>query len=259
MQMNTLFRGLIILVFCSISFNCVRYSHDSEKVKLPEWFWKTPRTTGVLYAVGYSDPYEYPESSFEEAFNNAAERLWYDRECRIINNKITIDTPGLALPSARIFKVQADTNGLAEFKNSVYHLDSAYTESIVVVLVGTAKTKLKKKLAASPKIKKIDRIKIPKHIAATLYTEKYAYETSSWMELEAECRRKLANLVYTELSNQRVSINEGRFNTTDTKTDIRLSQIQTIYRAIDKDTGARWIKIAVPISNIQILSDNFKQ
>lgn|GEM_PF-4865771 len=247
---------LFFIAFNIVTLICNCYSKDKKELRLPNWFWETPETPGVLYAVGYSDPYEYAESSFKEAFDNAAERLWYDQNCRIINKMISMDTPGFDFPAARVFKIKTDTSGLADFKRTIYHLDSLYTKHIVVVLVGTATVKIKSRLMVSPSINEVDLNERKNQVSATMYTDQYAFETSSWMELEAECRRKLANIICTELSNQRIMINEAVFSTTDIKTDIILSQIQTIGRAVDKNTGARWIKVSVPISYIRIPAEN---
>jgi len=223
----------------------------AEDLCLPAWFWNTPLANSQLIAVGYSTPYYTPQSSYNEAFNVAAQRLWFDRNCHITAKRIALSEPGVYLPIAKSLTIEKDTTGFSAFRKNLVRLDSTWTDRLVVMLVSTHPLpNLDSHLQSSPTILKPADYKHPDYIFATAYQPEYAYESSSWLELEIEARRNLAQNADSRIRVLRKRAPLVHETVIDGVSSVCFTNIQTIARAVDEATGARWILVSVHTSNV---------
>ena len=200
---------------------------------MPAWFWDTPSINGIQLAVGYSLPHIESEHAYDEAFHDAAWRLFCDKRCRIFGEKGTASSPEGTMQMGSTMRMEVDSTGFSAFSRKLARLDSMVTESMRIMLVATSEVQVDKQRVHFPRLKINGSTGYFGIGAAPLYY----HLSSSWIEAEREAREQLAIDAHSELKGTTEAVDEQMLHTIVTKTDVTLSDIQTIHRRIDYING----------------------
>jgi len=223
--------GLLqILMVSSIVLSMGSSVHGEDDLLLPGWFWDTPVSDEISFAVGYSNAYIESDHAFGEAFEDAVLRLFTDIHCHIKGEKASASSPGGTMHMGSTIQLVSDTTGLAAFREQVVRLDSVRTPEMLIMLVSTRQIKINRKLTKQPGNPETEN-GVP--CSAPLYM----HQSSSWIEAERQARIEIA----TGISSVVKVIDrkqDGRVTKTIvTATDVMLTNVQTIHRRIDWKNG----------------------
>lgn len=213
--------------------------------ELPAWFWKTPEVVGVSFAVGYSAVYEDLQHSFDEAFNDAAWRLYTDLDCRIAGESALSHDAGGAMSLGDNFHFEVDTAGYEGFRASIARIDSFANDMIAVVIVATREVEVDQRVVPSPALPESGGISISRFITAAGVAPLYYYEASSWIEAEHRARIDLALSISSKVKSLKQGIDDISLSTTVIGTEVHFRNIQTFKRVLDKVSGHHWVFVGV--------------
>lgn len=217
----------------------------AEPLNLPAWFWQPPQAGDAPVAVGYARPYRYPASSYEEAFDDAARRLWQDRSCTIRAAKASMKTGPEVLSLGSIAQIEADTSGFAVFQANLVRLDSCWTDRLVLMLVGSKDIpELKRDRMPSPD-HETDTATDPDFLKATGIASTYRFLTTSWLEAERWARRNLALYVQSTVKSYAVTHNQQNIATQTIESVIAFRDIKTLLRTYDPQMGECRVVVGV--------------
>lgn len=215
----------------------------SQPVNLPSWFWAPPVSGNVLQAVGYSIPYYSMQSSYDEAFHDAARRLFTDMFCRVKGGRAMFSTPEGFFAAGNNISFEVDSAALEQFERSLIRVDSAATENLVVMLVATGELEAKQKKTHAHGFPDMEDYQCPGCLTGLGMGQLYLYESSSWEEAERSARIELAlgSMVRQKSLDKRT---ESLSNTTiSLETDVLLQNVQTVARGVDPVTGSKIVVV----------------
>jgi len=227
-----------------------------EGPTLPSWFWDTPQIEGVPIAVGYASPYYQMDSSYSEAFEEAVKQLWVDRKCKITAKTGFFSIGDETFHMGGTYDVEADTSGFAGFKASCVRIDSCWTDSLVLILVGTDWIKVDRSLIPPPEG---DWLNLPSHFQADApeyyygqgVATEYFKAAFSWRAAEQNARRNLAFSAITHFRSEQLTLNERMSRTTDMSSEAVFHDIQTVARRWDEKFRAYSVVVAAPKAGIE--------
>ena len=209
--------------------------HASEPIMMPAWFWQTPVEPGVLLSVGYSTPYANISSSYQEAYDSAAWRLFVDCESHVIGGRAMLETPEGMMSAGSKFDFIVDSSAFEGFAKSLVRIDSAATIELVVMLVGTKKIEVDTDWTIDPGLPELSAFKKEGYFVSLGTGQDYHYQSSSWEEAERSARREMA-LTFSEIKILEKDVNFYSSGTFLIETDIWLHNVQTLARSIDPET-----------------------
>ena len=232
----------LFINICIVSLFVLK-SEAGKPVKMPVWFWETPQSSQTALCVGYSIPYDNIQSSYNEAFEDAAWRLFVDRGSHITGGRAMLETPEGMMAAGGKFTFLVDSSAFEGFSKSLVRIDSAVTADLVVMLVGNQMTEVDQKWEKNPGKPDIAHWKQSSSVVAQGMGERYLYESSSWQEAERTAREEaalLANSVLKILEKRSLWISQSVYLT---ETDVYLWNVQTIARGIDTVSGSKIVII----------------
>jgi hypothetical protein len=206
---------------------------ELEPVLMPVWFWDTPRMGGISFAVGYSPLHQESDHAYQEAFQDAAWRLFCDRQCHIYGEKGIASSPEGTMQMGSTIRIEVDSTGFSAFSGRLVRLDSLATTTMRVILVGTAEVVIDKARISVPDFEITD----PEKNLGLGSAPIYYHESSSWIEAEREARIQLALDAHAEFMGSSETADEMILQTAVTKTDVALTGIQTLHRRIERTQG----------------------
>ena len=221
--------SLLAIILIALGKNSDRDNH-----LLPAWFWDTPVIEGTSLSVGYSQPYIDSDHAYEDAFKDAAMRMFTDRMSCVRGERAIATVPDGVMQMGSTIHQETDTTGFGDFCKILVRLDSARTTTLRTMLVSTSHIEINKELIAPP------------GTAAEITTGSrtsvglapfYLLESSSWIEAERNGRIELAIGISSEMRIVDKKQDDQAIKTIVTKTDVILSNVQTLHRRIDRDTG----------------------
>jgi len=221
----------------------------SAEDNLPAWFYLPPQQPGILCEVGYADPYYVPSSSYNEAFEDAAMRLWANRHCIIqVEAAAATHHDDTRLLGGR-YAVEFDTIGYSEFKSQLVRIDSCWTDRIVVMLVANDLISVNSSLIESP-----DSLFLNQYSTDWVYGQgtapEYYHMKSTWLEAEKYARRNLA-FCANSLMDIWVITNELYYNRYSTRrARIEIRNMNVIRRYVDKSGKGFVVVLRAPRVNI---------
>ena len=156
----------------------------------PEWFWRMPVKEGAYFAVGYAPSSPYLSSAVEYAVKQAKIELCREMGFEVKAEGGVVATPyGDAWIEGRFEEIVDTTR-----KFNFYVLDTAITENMVLVLVGTVKD-IPSLFSPPDNWWK----EAPQGEYAVGVAPAYYYEMSSWLEAEKTARKNLAQFIHCEI------------------------------------------------------------
>lgn len=211
--------------------------------RLPAWFWTPPSGSEVECRVGYAGEYEHPESSYREAFEDAARRLWRDRCCRIEVRSGALTLHGETMSLDIGYRITADTADFAAFRETLVRLDSCWTDSLVVMLVGTDRIELDRRMIEAPPLP------VEFHGTAGVgygigAAPAYYHGTSSWREAELGARLDLALNANSTLDVRRRLRDKLYGNLTVRSAGVVAREITVLQRFYDRERGHYMVIVA---------------
>lgn len=222
---------------------------SAEPMRLPAWFWETPPVEGGQATVGYASPYYTRASSFDEAFNDAATRLWADQDCRIAVQTGSSTHGDQLMHMGSVIRIESDTTGFGAFKETLVRVDSCWTDDLVVMLVSTRACSAPAQRVSSPNDK-------PQQAAGTIQSEgispQYRFIASSWRQAEQESRKHLALTANPQIQTLQKSRDERLHYTSAISSEISVRGIRTIARRWDSENDVFSVIINAPRNAIVV-------
>lgn len=215
--------------------------------ELPPWFTRPGDSAGM--AVGYSRPYFIPQSSYDEAFEDASRRLWADRDCIIQATSASVTSGGRTTHMGGVYEVLVDTTGYAAFSESLLRVDSLWTGNLVAMLVDLPEIRDSNPdnlgpSAASPS----------DWYTASYEVPLYHYWTSSLLEAEALARKELTFYTAVHVRGEQRVLNDLMLKTVDLQARTHFRGIRTLTREIDPVGGTCRITVGVPPEGVHLLA-----
>ncbi|MFH0882503.1 MAG: hypothetical protein V2A56_05930 [bacterium] len=242
-------RLALMLTACLI---CLSPVLAQSPLNLPSWFWNPPGNPDTKTAVGYSRPYYYPASSYDEAFEDAALRLWQDQECTIRAAMGSVTTGPETMSMGGIADIQSDTTGFSIFKDGLVRIDSCWSEELVLMFVGTKQVKVTRTLIPPP-AEVLTYPNSDNYIIAKSTAEAYHFKTSSWQAAERYARRNLALAANSQIRSLRSTQNLRMRKVITIESTVHFYNISTLGRFVDAATGACIVEIGVNRNDISIV------
>jgi len=225
--------AILVLLICTYQFAVAGKKHKKHEPPLPVWFWDTPQINNGLLTVGYSKSYIESKHAYQDAFLDGAWRLFCGKQSRIAGEKAIASSPsGMSHMGSTIREI-ADSTGFSRFCKRIVRIDSAATPTLRVILIGTRKIDVDQTLMTSPPEPNINLSRSVSQGCSKMYE----FEYSSWLEAERKARNSLATGISIEQECLEASTQDNAFKTIVTKTDILLTNVQTIHRRFNRKNG----------------------
>lgn len=213
--------------------------YGADPPLLPGWFWDPPP---VACAVGYAPPYADLSKAYQEAFEDAAWRMFRDRGCRIAGERGLMTTGNDAILMGGTVDFVVDSSGFEAFKMELVRIDSLAVPGLALVLITLAPVDVDRNLVPSPDNAAGSRSD-PGFSATSGEAEAYFFEISSWQEAERAARMQAAFEISTQRRDVAILIDDRRIETTAEGTNAWLQSLRTVSRRIDPQTGCRQVRI----------------
>jgi len=220
-------------------------AQDEGTYLMPEWFWVTPEKEGSLFAVGYARCYYTIQTSYDEAFQDAAWRLFINTESRVVGERGMTRTPRGMFSAGSTMKFVVDSTRFDTFAGTLVRIDSATTDELVVMLLGTNKLSLKRRPKPSPAIPQPSDFERNGFMVLVGSSTRYRYEASSWKDAERNARVEAAVTLNLKIRSIEAHASEQDMQTVVLETDAVIRNLQTVARAIDPVTGERIVLVRV--------------
>ncbi len=217
--------------------------------EMPLWFWTPPHTGNVRSAVGYAGAYYTPASSYEEAFQDAAQRLWTDRRCRIVVKTGSSTIAERTLSIGNVFRIEADTTGYAAFRQSLVRLDSCWTDSLVVMLAGTSALDITPWSHPAP-APELEMDRNAGFVQGTGFAPLYYHTASSWREAENAARRDLALAAEATVQSLTETRNDQLARTLVLESDVTVAGIHVLGRYREPVSGVFVVVVTAPAERV---------
>ena len=201
---------------------------------MPAWFWDTPQVSGGALAVGYSVPHRESLSANDDAFKDAAWRLFCDRTSLVTGERGSATAPDGMMDLGSTLNQQVDSAGFEAFQKHVVRLDSALAGGMRVMLVGTGEFPMDTACIPSPAEEEAIQMELT---VAEGSAPIYYYQSSSWQEAEQRARLELALGANAEIKGVGVNRDNEQFKAAVFKTNVRLEAVQTVRRRWDMKNG----------------------
>lgn len=240
-----LMSSIVVMVGCGTS------KPKGITTKFPSWFWQTPLVNGVEVTVGYAPTYHNLESSVNEALEDAARRLWRDRECRIQVVTVSVEVGDEREYIDNVYKLTCSEEGFEDFKKSLVIVDTFSVPELTVLLVATKPLSVEKTLIPSP-VKDISTPISVNRFRNVGYAMLDSQWASSFRKAEEDARISMAKCGSSKFQGIDLSRPLCKISVLISEADERLSGIRTITRSIISDTP--YVEIVV-----QSLSNNSQQ
>lgn len=199
--------------------------------QFPSWFWETPLVDEVEVAVGYAPTYYTFTSSVNEAFDDAARRLWRDRYCRIQSVEAYSTTGAERMFMGRIFRFSYPEEGFEDFKKSLVIVDTFAMPELTSVLVATKPFSIEKRLIPSPDNSPILSIG-PNTPRGFGIGQLYYYWANSFREAEEFARINLAYSTWCKVLGLDLSDPQNLLKVSELQTDLILTGIKSVRRRL---------------------------
>ena len=241
MQTNSarLVVGLVLFSYGSVD------GQSANKYDMPAWFWEPPVSQGTSLAAGYSEAYFTAQTSFDEAFNDAAWRLFFDRESRVIGGQATAKVGDSMFHAGKSYKIEADSTRFDSFVGGLVRLDSIVVGKLVVMLVGTATVDFSRRMMPPPDHANPVDFAEKGFIIAMGGSPKYHKEVSSWLEAERNARIEAALSLNAQVKSYEGNIPGLGVKTIVIATDVLMKNVKIVGRSLDGKTGEHMVFVRV--------------
>ncbi len=230
-------RSLPIILLISVCLAASGIAADPPC--MPTWFWDPPR---IPCEAGYAPPYEDLSKAYQEAFEDAAWRMFIGSGCRIAGERGLLKTGCDAISMGGTVEFYVDSSGFEAFRKGLVRVDSVATTAMAVVLLSITPISFSGGWVASP-VKDAEIEVDPGEFIAQGESEAYFFEMSSWLEAERAARIEAAFAVLTRRRNVQLIIDDRRIETTAEQTDVWMRSLRTVARRIDPETGNRVVMV----------------
>ncbi len=207
---------------------------------MPEWFWETTNSSRGQQSVGYSKVYEDIYSSYQEAFEDAAWRLYRDKGCWVRGERAQARVSEGVMSLGNNISFEVDSAGFDQFSQNLARIDSFACEGMVIALISTQDMEVSRTLKPSPTIPIIENFTSKNLIVGTGISKPYHYIVSSWQEAEISSRVEAAFAKHTGVRSLDRNLDDYAELTMVIQTDTFLKITKT-YRAIEPETGFVWV------------------
>jgi len=233
-----------LIVIITITLTLVNLAVGGDDQLMPRWFWETPDVGGIHLAIGFAQSYvRNMEASYEEAFADAAKRLYVDRGCRVTGERAQGSGPVGSFSLGEVAEFHTNETGLDNFTQAVIHIDSVRCGKYIVVLVGTGMVDVDNKITPSPTVEKARKCLEENDLQAcgsgTCRTS--YYQNLSWQEAERAARIDAAYSIASEVHHFRQKMDNQMVDVTVNKTDVGIAGYKTVGRALDKKNKQVWV------------------
>ncbi len=218
-------------------------SSDSSQL-MPNWFWRTNISGGSRLAVGYAPQYFNLATSYDEAFKDAALRLFIDRNCRVTGGRGSISDGSVVFSIGSNMHIIVDTSGFANYQAQLVRIDSVSSSmGIVAMLVGEKYIKVNKHLFPPPPVSDIQSTSKTNALNGLGSACFYYQMTSSWREAENVARLEAALATSIRFRDIKLAENAASIEAILLEVDVQLYNIRTVARTIDFNNKIVWVKV----------------
>lgn len=215
---------------------------------LPAWFFNTPESPDILYAVGYARTYERVDTAIAMAVRDADHQINLARSAKIYGERLFQTLPGGRIVyQGEIFREEP----MRSIK-PVY-LDTVQTEDMILVLAASQppQASVPSHLTTSSRTPPGWVTELPKSTScmyALGVAPGYYYPEHSWLEAERQARQELAYSFQTRQRQLMRSTPTSEYGVTASATAVQLQDIQivarwqskTIYFVLLKGQAVAW-------------------
>lgn len=185
----------------------------------------------VEVAVGYAPTYYTFTSSVNEAFDDAARRLWRDRVCRVQSVEAYGGVGEERMFMGRIYRISYPEEGFDAFKKSLVVVDTFSVPQLTIVLVATKPITVDKNLALPPDMdSNLAQGDDPRKGLGI--AQLYYQWASSFREAEELARIDLAYSTFVKRRGIDLSIPQNTASVSEVQTDIILNKVRTVRRRL---------------------------
>jgi len=189
-----------ILLFTFIWIGLFNVGKGQENENLyPAWFVTAPK--GAVTAVGYAPISYYPENGIKMARENALLNLAKVLRTTVIGEEASILSGGEHFYAGNTFKEYPDSFIVDYLKNAIVYLDTAIVQNMILVLASDSRLVVDKTLKTLPDnpawITTLPSDSLG--IYSVGISQKYFYETNSWLNAEQNMRLQMAMILKTEV------------------------------------------------------------
>lgn len=190
--------------------------------------------------MGYSVPHRESLSAYDDAFKDAAWRLFADRISQVTGERGSATAPDGMMDLGSTLTQQVDSAGFEAFQKQVVRLDSVLAGGMRVMLVGTAEFSVDTTRIPAP----ADDHSLEADLAVAEGSAPiYFYPSSSWQEAERKARLELALGANAEIKGIGVNRDDEQFKMAVFKTAVRLEAVQTVSRRWDVKNGVVKVRV----------------
>ncbi len=220
---------LIALCTILIPFSNNSTVYCDEPAKLPSWFWDTPMHPNAHFAVGYSRPHRDSPTAFNDAFADASYRRFGDiNGVRIVGETAAVSTPHGTRLFYNTMEIVLDTAGLADFRHSLFRLDSVSTPDLRAILVANSDLRINNALIKPPPTADIEFLQAG-------IEQGFYHFSSSWIGAERQARIEHCVGQRSNFKSLSKSWNEILESSAVSSVDEFISGLQTFSRRYDAE------------------------
>ena len=237
------FSVLITLIVTGIVPSCAPFhsGNATQVPQLPAWFWDMPRASGAYYAVGYSRPHRPGPDAFDDAFSDAVRRLYFDVfGVRYLGEIGLTSTPHGYRVEYNTVEPDTVDRDIGEYASEVVRIDSFRTHDMLVMLIGTRKSKVDSRIIPSSS-------DVPEATGLQGTERDFRFPSSSWTQAESAARTELCMKGPVGMRSMQKKLNDRIQIVTIMTVDSRLSGVQTTTRRFDASSRIYrvWVKGSV--------------
>ena len=210
----------------------------SNSQEYPRWFLDQRGLSCSNMIVGYANSSYFPDSSVAQAVLNGCENFVRNRRIHFSGGQAYWSTEAGTFWMGSDFKEEFDEGELPLVKVSLHVIDTMKTQNMTAVLMSPFDCELKPIEKITKNVSRIDTPKwteTPPEDDVFFYavgvSNKYYYESSSWLEAERMARKNMArNVIIDVQAIQKIDDREGQ--------EIRNEDVRVTM--INLETVARW-------------------
>lgn len=238
-------RAALIALVCLPAIHGFLAAQQPAPYRMPGWFWISPDSKDGSLSVGFAPRYYTIQSSYDEAYLDAAWRLFIDRESRVHGGQATTNVATGVFHAGKVYKFDVDSTLFEGFTKSLVRIDSAATKDLIVMLVGRKKIEVDRIHVLPPPELNPGEFRVQGSIVTLAGSPQYHQEDSSWKEAERNARIEAALALNAKIRSVEGHLADQSIKTVIVETDVRIRNLQTVARTINASTGEHIVIVRV--------------